>query len=167
MDNALFGAAVPGLAPLRIQRNALQSYDFGNTHDGLWPILASNGGLGTALDSNLYGKYLLRKGKPRSVDILPIFYTGVPNLAPYQLATGKTGGNPLKSGKPFINNFLPIFGDMLRLNMAVSVTPRNHPKFSSLGLVQAAVLGLTDTNYNKIQIFNGSQIWMDFQMAED
>lgn len=147
MDNALFGAAVPGLAPLRIQRNSLQTFDFGNTHDGLWPLVATNGGAGTALDTNIFGLYLLRQGKPRSVDILPIFYTGVPNLAPYQLATGK-GGNPLAVGKPFINNFLPTFGDMLRLNMAVPVTPRNHPQFSSLGIIQAAVLGLTDPTYN-------------------
>ncbi|HEX2617664.1 MAG TPA: DUF4331 family protein, partial [Flavobacteriales bacterium] len=38
--------------------------------------------------------------------------------------------------------------DMLRLNMAVPVTPRNDPAFSSLGLIQAAVLGLTDPTYN-------------------
>jgi hypothetical protein len=147
MDNSLFGGAVPALSALRIQRNALQSFDFGNTHDGLWPIRATNGGAGTALDTNLFGNYLLRQGKPRSVDLLPIFYTGVPNLAPYQLATGKNG-NPLAVGKPFINNFLPTFGDMLRLNMAVPVTPRTHPLFSSLGLVQAAVLGLTNPTYN-------------------
>ena len=146
MDNSLFGGAVPGLTPLRIQRNSLQAFDFGNTHDGLWPIRATNGGAGTALDTNIFGNYLLRQGKPRSVDLLPIFYTGVPNLAPYQLATGK-GGNPLAAGKPFINNFLPTFGDMLRLNMAVPVTPRNHPQFSSLGIVQACVLGLTDPMY--------------------
>ncbi|MEJ7659023.1 MAG: hypothetical protein WKG07_05045 [Hymenobacter sp.] len=50
--------------------------------------------------------------------MLPIFHTGVPNLVPYQLATGKTGGNPLTAGKPFINNFLPTFGDMLRIEHA-------------------------------------------------
>jgi len=44
---------------------------------------------------------------------------------------------------------LPNGGDMLRLNMAVPITPRNSPAFSSLGLVQAAVLGLTDTTYDK------------------
>jgi hypothetical protein len=147
MDNSLFGGAVPAMSALRIQRNSLQSFDFGNTHDGLWPIRATNGGAGTALDTNLFGNYLLRQGKPRSVDLLPIFYTGVPNLAPYQLATGKNG-NPLAVGKPFINNFLPTFGDMLRLNMAVPVTPRSSPAFSTLGLVQAAVLGLTDPTYN-------------------
>ncbi|MBL4668489.1 MAG: DUF4331 family protein, partial [Flavobacteriales bacterium] len=38
-------------------------------------------------------------------------------------------------------------GDMLRLNMAVPVTPRTDPNFSSLGLIQAAVLGLTDPTY--------------------
>jgi hypothetical protein len=143
----LFGGAVPAFAALRVQRNSLQAFDFGNTQDGLWPIRATNGGAGTALDTNLFGNYLLRQGAPRSVDLLPIFYTGVPNLAPYHLATGKNG-NPLAMGKPFINNFLPTFGDMLRLNMAVPVTPRNHPQFSSLGLVQAAVLGLTDPLYN-------------------
>src|SRR4030095_1262839 len=56
--------------------------------------------------------------------------------------------NPLAAGKPFINNFLPNGGDMLRLNMAVPVTPRNDPKFSSEGIIQAAVLGLTDPAYN-------------------
>jgi hypothetical protein len=147
MDASLFGGAVPALSALRIQRNSLQTFDFGNTHDGLYPLYATNAGAGTALDTNLFGKYLLRKGQPRSVDLLPIFYTGVPNLAPYQLATGKNG-NPLAKGKPFINNFLPTFGDMLRLNMAVPVTPRNSKDFSSLGLVQAAVLGLTDPRFN-------------------
>ena len=147
MDDDLFGGAVPAFAPLRIQRNTLQSFDFGNTHDGLWPLRATNAGAGTAIDTNLFGNYLLRQGKPRSVDLLPIFHTGVPNLAPYQLATGKNG-NPLAIGKPFINNFLPTFGDMLRLNMAVPATPRNDPNFNSLGLVYAAVLGLTQAPYN-------------------
>jgi hypothetical protein len=147
MDASLFGNAVPGLSALRIQRNSLQSFDFGNGNDGLYPLRATNAGAGTALDTNLFGNYLLRQGKPRSVDILPIFYTGVPNLAPYQLATGKNG-NPLANGKPFINNFLPTFGDMLRLNMAVPVTSRTDPAFSSLGIVQAAVLGLTTAPYN-------------------
>lgn len=147
MDNSLFGGAVPAMAALRIQRNSLQAFDFGNTHDGLWPIRATNGGAGTALDTNLFGNYLLRQGKPRSADILPVFYTGVPNLAPYQLATGKNG-NPLAVGKPFINNFLPTFGDMLRMNMAVPVTQRNDVNFSALGVVQAAVLGLTVPPYS-------------------
>jgi hypothetical protein len=147
MDASLFGSAVPAFSALRIQRNSLQSFDFGNTQAGLYPLLATNGGAGTALDTNLFGNYLLRPNAPRSVDILPIFHTGVPNLAPYQLATGKNG-NPLANGKPFINNFLPTFGDMLRLNMAVPVTPRNSPDFSSLGIVQAAVLGLTALPYS-------------------
>jgi hypothetical protein len=147
MDASLFGNAVPAMAALRIQRNSLQSFDFGNGQPGLYPLRATNAGVGTALDTNLFGNYLLRPNAPRSVDLLPIFYTGVPNLAPYHLATGKNG-NPLAIGKPFINNFLPTFGDMLRLNMAVPVTPRNHPQFSSLGLVQAAVLGLTTAPYN-------------------
>ena len=147
MDASQFGNAVPGLSKLRIQRNSLQAFDFGNGHDGLFGLYGNPATTGTALDTALFGKYLLRQGQPRSVDLLPIFLTGVPNLAPYQLATGKNG-NPLAAGKPFINNFMPTFGDMLRLNMAVPITSRQDPKFSSLGLVQAAVLGLTDPAYN-------------------
>lgn len=151
MDTAFFGGAVPAFTNLRIQRasqTVLGAVDFTNTHDGLYVLYGHPATAGTALDTNIFGKYLLRPGMPRSVDLLPIFYTGVPNLAPYQLATGKTAGNPLSPGKPFINNFLPTFGDLLRLNMAVPVTPRNSPDFSSLGIVQAAVLGITDTRFN-------------------
>ena len=147
MDNSLFGGAVPAFSALRVQRNSLQAFDFGNTKNGLAGLFGNPATIGTALDTALFGKFLLRPGQPRSVDLLPIFLTGVPNLPPYQLATGK-GGNPLAAGKPFINNFLPTFGDMLRLNMAVPVTPRTDPNFSSLGLVQAAVLGLTNPAYN-------------------
>lgn len=151
MDDSLFGAAVPALSNLRIQRaspTVLGNVDFGNSHDGLYVLYGNAATTGTALDTAIFGKYLLRQGQPRSADLLPIFMTGVPNLAPYQLATGKTPGNPLSAGKPFINNFLPTFGDMLRLNMAVPVTPRNHPQFSSEGIIAAAVLGLTDPAYN-------------------
>jgi hypothetical protein len=41
---------------------------------------------------------------------------------------------------------------MLRLNMAVPVTQRNDPNFSSLGIVQAAVLGLTNPQYANINL---------------
>ncbi len=147
MDASQFGGAVPGLSPLRIQANALQSFDFRNTKQGLSGLAGSAALNGTALSNANFGAYLLRANKPRSVDLLPIFHTGVPNLIPYQLATGKAG-NPLAAGKPFINNFLPVFGDMLRLNMAVPVTPRNSSDFSSMGLLKAAVLGLTDSRFN-------------------
>ncbi len=149
MDDELFGPAVPSLAPLRIQRNSLQSFDFGNGQDGLFGLKGSAAVAGTALDDALFGKLLLPgAGKPRSVDLWPIFHTGVPNVPPYQLATGK-GGNPLAPGKPLVNNFLPNGGDMLRLNIAVPPTKRNDPDFSSLGLIQAAVLGLTDPRWNE------------------
>lgn len=148
MDDSLFGGAVPAFAGLRIQRNSLQGFDFGNGKDGLWPLKGSAAVAGTALDDAVFGTLLLpAAGKPRSVDLWPIFHTGVPNMRPYQLATGKNG-NPLAAGKPFISNFLPSGGDMLRLNMAVPATPRSSAAFSSLGLVQAAVLGLTDPAYN-------------------
>ncbi len=160
MDDRLFGGAVPAFSKLRIQtasKTVLGAVDFGNTKDGLFVIKGHPALNGTALADAAFGNYLLRKGQPRSVDILPIFYSGVPNLPPYQLATGKTPGNPLTVGKPFINNFLPSwsliptdlrFGDMLRLNMAVPPTPRNSPDFSSEGIVAAAVLGLTDARFN-------------------
>ena len=160
MDDRLFGSAVPALSKLRIQTKSptvLGAVDFGNTKDGLFVIKGNAALNGTALADAAFGNYLLRKGQPRSVDILPIFFSGVPNLPPYQLATGKTPGNPLTVGKPFINNFLPSFslipndmrfGDMLRLNMAVPPTPRNSPDFSSEGIVAAAVLGLTDARFN-------------------
>ncbi|MCB0570028.1 MAG: DUF4331 family protein [Phaeodactylibacter sp.] len=148
MDDDLFGGAVPAFAALRIQRNSLQAFDFGNGQDGLYGLKGSPAVAGTALDDAIFGALLLPgPGMPRSVDLWPVFHTGVPNFPPYQLATGKNG-NPLAAGKPFVNNFLPNGGDMLRLNMAVPPTPRNHPQFSSLGLVQAAVLGLTDPEYN-------------------
>ena len=159
LDDRKFGGAVPALSDLRIQtasKTVLGAVDFGNDKDGLFVIKGHPATTGTALDNAIFGNYLLRKGNPRSVDLLPIFHAGVPNLAPYQLATGKTPGNPLTPGKPFINNFLPSysvnndirFGDMLRLNMAVTPTPRNDPKFSTEGLLAAAVLGLTDPAYN-------------------
>ena len=148
MDDSQFGGAVPGLADLRIQSKSLGSFDFRNGKMGLYGLKGNPALDGTALSEAAFGSVLLPDAtSPRAVDILPIFYTGVPNLPPYQLATGKAG-NPLAAGKPFIHNFLPTFGDWLRLNMAVPATPRNDPKFSSLGLVQAAALGLTDPAYN-------------------
>ena len=149
MDDSKFGTAVPGLAPLRIQTKSLGSFDFRNGKPGLFSLKGNVALNGTALSEAAFGSILLPDNKsPRAVDILPIFYTGVPNLPPYQLAGNKAGGSPLAAGKPFINNFLPTLGDLLRLNMAVPATERNSPDFSSLGLVQAAVLGLTDVRYN-------------------
>ena len=148
MDDAKFGGAVPAFSPLRIQKNSLGAYGFANGQNGLYPLKGTSAVAGTALDDAVFGTLLLpAPAEPRSVDLWPIFNTGVPNLIPYQLATGK-GGNPLAAGKPFVNNFLPNGGDMLRVNMAVPATPRNDAKFNSLGLVQAAVLGLTDPEYN-------------------
>ena len=147
MDDSQFGAAVPAFKGLRIQSASLGSFDFRNRQDGLYGLKGNAALAGTALDDAVFGTLLLPSaGAPRAVDLWPIFHTGVPNLAPYQLATGKNG-NPLANGKPFINNFLPNGGDMLRLNMAVPPTPRNDPNFNSLGLVYAAVLGLTDPTY--------------------
>jgi hypothetical protein len=38
MDDDLFGGAVPAFSALRIQRNSLQSFDFGNGQDGLFGL---------------------------------------------------------------------------------------------------------------------------------
>ncbi len=155
MNDDQFGGAVPSFKPLRIQRKSLGAFDFGNGQDGLYGLKGNPALDGTALAENAFGGLLLpAKASPRSVDLWPIFHTGVPNLAPYQLATGKPDGNPLAKGKPFISNFLPNGGDMLRLNMAVPPTPRDSKDFSSLGLVQAAVVGLTDPTYANTTIQN-------------
>lgn len=148
MDDDNFGGAVPAFAALRIQENSLGAFDFTNGADGLFGLKGMPALDGTALgaDSPYEDLLLPSAASPRSVDLWPIFNTGVPNARPYQLATGKMG-DPLSAGKPFINNFLPNGGDMLRLNMAVPVTDRNSDEFSSLGLIQAAVLGLTDPQY--------------------
>ena len=155
MDNRRFGPAVPALSALRIQTKSLytasdpRGFGFQNDSIGLYKLKGNSALVGTAFDPATYGNILLPDNhSPRSVDILPIFYTGVPNLAPYQLATGKPAGSPLSPGKPFINNFLPTLNDMLRLNMAVPVTSRTSADFSSLGIVSAAVLGLTDSRFN-------------------
>jgi hypothetical protein len=139
---------IPSWRSIWIQSKSLGSFDFRNGKSGLYGLKGNLALDGTALAEAAFGGILLPDAaSPRAVDLLPIFYTGVPNLAPYQLATGKNN-NPLAAGKPFIHNFLPTLGDMLRLNMAVPATPRDDAKFSSLGLVQAAVLGITDPAYN-------------------
>ena len=149
MDDDQFGGAVPAFAPLRIQSNSLGAFDFTNGADGLFGLKGTAAVEGTALDDAVFGTLLLPgPGKPRSVDLWPTFHTGVPNVIPYQLATGKEG-NPLAAGKPFVNNFLPNGGDMLRLNMAVPVTQRTDANFSNLGLIQAAAIGLTVAPFNE------------------
>ncbi len=152
MDDDAFGGAVPSFSPLRIQTASLAGlvgptfpgFDFTNGADGLYILKGDPLVAGTALDDAVFGTLLLPDaGKPRSVDLWPAFHTGVPNFPPYQLAVAAKGGNPLNAGKPFVNNFLPNAGDMLRLNMAVPPTPRDSDDFSALGLISAAVTGLT------------------------
>jgi hypothetical protein len=107
MDDALFGTAVPALSKLRIQKNSLAcafggtGFGFGNGQNGLYGLKGNALLDGTALAENAFGGLLLpASNSPRSVDLWPIFNTGVPNIRPYQLATGK-GGNPLAAGKAF------------------------------------------------------------------
>ena len=109
MDDDQFGGAVPGFAPLRIQRNALGMFDFGNGKDGLY-VLKGNAALaGTALDDAVFGNLLLPgTGKPRSVDLWPIFHTGVPNVRPYQFwLRAKTAIHWLRAN-PSSTTFCPM-----------------------------------------------------------
>ncbi|MEK7832708.1 MAG: DUF4331 domain-containing protein, partial [Acidobacteriota bacterium] len=90
MDDAEFGGAIPALSALRVQRNSLGMFDFGNGENGLFALKGTAAVAGTALDDAVFGTLLLPgAGLPRSVDMWPIFQTGVPNVRPYQLATGK------------------------------------------------------------------------------
>ncbi len=181
MGNGTFGPAVPNLSDdLTIPTNSYPAigdvdgdgsvgFDFNNGADGVFDLVQAGVDLsGTAfavpLRPNGTGSpsALAGQGEPRRVDLLPIIYFGVPNLIPYQLATGKDGG-PLSTGKPFVNNFLPITetpggglwgGDMLRLNMAVPPTDRSSAAFTDLGsegLLGAAVLGLTSPAFNQTE----------------
>jgi hypothetical protein len=179
MDDSQFGGAVPALSALRIQARSYPAigvlptyttpgFDFRNGKDGVFALTKVSPPLnlaGTAFAVKTgptqpgVPTALIGAGEPRRVDIFPIFYFGVPNVIPYQLATGKTGG-PASAGKPFIHNFLPITqttdgtlygGDMLRLNMAVPVTDRNSTEFKQnarFGLIRAAAIGLTAAPFN-------------------
>ncbi len=197
MGNGMFGPAVPGLSDaLEIQMNSYPALDldgdgnpsndgsgldFTNGADGAFAVLPliANGTLdisGSAFAVPTRPTQpgvptaLIGEGEPRRVDILPIFYFGVPNAAPYQLATGKPGlvadtdndGDlDFTEGKPFIHNFLPITsvpgdglygGDMLRLNMATPTTDRDSEEFDTYafqGLIRAAALGLTAAPFNE------------------
>jgi len=171
MGNGAFGTAVPALSNSLVipmhsypavgdpDNDGSVGFNFNNGADGVFDLAEAGADLsGTAFGVPLAGG-LAGDNQPRLVDLYPIFYFGVPNLKPYQLATGKTGG-PLSDGKPFIHNFLPIThdvegfffgGDMLRLNMATPVTPRDNDEYrvnARMGLIRAAALGLTAAPYN-------------------
>ena len=170
MDDSQFGGAVPGLSALRIQSmsypalgdldgDGMPGLDFRNFQDGAFEVAAAGVDLSGTAFAVPVQPGLAGPGQPRLVDIFPIFYFGVPNAIPYQLATGKTAG-PLSAGKPFIHNFLPhtqtpngklYGGDMLRLNMATPVTDRYSQEFEDnahMGLIRAAAIGLTAPPFN-------------------
>jgi hypothetical protein len=90
MDDSKFGSAVPALCDLRIQSNSLGQFDFRNGRPGLFPLKGNAALNGTALADAAFGNYLLRPNAPRSVDLLPIFHTGVPNLRPTSWRPAKT-----------------------------------------------------------------------------
>ena len=171
MGNGQFGPAVPGLSnDLIIPKNSYPAvgdvdsdgsagFNFNNGADGVYDLVEAGADLSGTAFAVPVQPGLAGKAQPRLADVFPVFYFGVPNAKPYQLATGKTGG-PLSEGKPFIHNFLPITqtpdgnlygGDMLRLNMATPVTDRSTDEFKTYarqGLIRAAALGLTAAPYN-------------------
>lgn len=170
MDDSQFGGAVPGLSALRVQSQSYPSvgdvdgdgkagFDLRNGQDGVYDLVEAGADLSGTAFAVPVQPGLAGPGQPRLVDIFPIFYFGVPNAVPYQLATGKTAG-PLSEGKPFIHTFLPITqtadgnlygGDMLRLNMATPVTNRDSDEFRQFayqGLIRAAAIGLTAAPFN-------------------
>ncbi len=181
MGNGAFGPAVPNLSDaLTIPTNSYPAigdvdgdgsvgFNFNNGADGVFDLVEAGVDLsGTAFAVPLQPagtdspSALAGRGEPRRADIFPIFYFGVPNLIPYQLVVGKDAG-PLSTGKPFINNFLPVTqtpdgnlwgGDMLRLNMAVPPTDRSSGLFQTLGsegLLAAAVAGAALPAYNQTE----------------
>ncbi len=82
MDDAQFGGAVPGFSKLRIQKNSLGQFGFGDGQNGLYGLKGNAALNGTALsEANFGGLLLPAANSPRSVDLWPIFHTGVPNLA--------------------------------------------------------------------------------------
>ncbi len=171
MDDSQFGGAVPALSALRmpsmsypavgdVDGDGRAGFDFRNGADGVYDLVEAGVDLAGTAFAVPVQPGLAGPGQPRLADIFPIFYFGVPNAVPYQLATGKTAG-PLSPGKPFIHNFLPITqtsdgnlygGDMLRLNMATTPTDRASEEFQMFayqGLVRAAAIGLTAAPFNQ------------------
>jgi hypothetical protein len=139
---------VPAFTPLRVPTHALGQYDFRNGQGGFYGMRNDPSLTGTMLDPTFLGPfYLLGPNDPRSLDLFALFLTGIFNLPPYQLDVNVKNGDVVAAGKPFAHNYMPV-GDMLRVNMAVPITNRSDPEFSSLGLIQAAVLGLTDSRFN-------------------
>ena len=59
MDDSQFGAAVPGLAPLRIQTKSLGAFDFRNGKPGLFGLKGNAALDGTALAEAAFGGILL------------------------------------------------------------------------------------------------------------
>ena len=73
------------------KQNHLGTYDFRNGKPGLYPLKGTAAVAGTALDDAIFGNILLPDNhSPRAVDLLPIFYTGVPNLISLSIGYGKT-----------------------------------------------------------------------------
>src|SRR5579863_3971555 len=59
MDNTFYGGAIPALSSLRVQRNSLGAYGFGNNQNGLYGLKGNPALAGSALDDKVFGKLLL------------------------------------------------------------------------------------------------------------
>src|SRR6185436_4737316 len=58
MDEAKFGGAIPSFKPLRIQKNSLGQFGFGNGQNGLFGLKGTTAVTGTALDDAIFGTLL-------------------------------------------------------------------------------------------------------------
>jgi hypothetical protein len=140
---------VPCISAVKNSKNSLGAFGFGNGQNGLYGLKGSAAVAGTALDDAIFGNYLLpAANSPRSVDLWPIFTTGVPNLRPYQ---------PRNRAKAEIHwqleNHLSIIfcltaGTCSAEYGCAGNDRANDQKFSNEGLLLLRVLGLTDPAYN-------------------
>ena len=96
MDDTQFGTAVPAFRGLRIQSKSLGAFDFRNGKNGLFGLKGNVALDNTALsEANFGGLLLPAAASPRSVDLWPIFHTGVPNTLP--VGHGQTSGQSARS----------------------------------------------------------------------
>ena len=102
-----FGGTVPAMSALRIQHASptlLGNVDFGNTHDGLYVLY------GNAATTERHWTLLSSENIycVRANHVLPTCFRFLHRCTRPPLSAGhlgKTAGNPLTAGKPFINNF--------------------------------------------------------------
>ena len=143
MDDGQFGAAVPAFSLYVFRKIHSGHMVLAMGQDGLYPLKGTSRCRVPPSMMRYSERYcsLARMSHVRS-----IFGQLFIRVFRISLLINWPQGNkrkPVATGKPFINNFLPNGGDMLRLNMAVPTTPEISPDIWFEGLISAAVLGFT------------------------